>query len=67
MEKIRAVGLLSSKVASDQGVYQVLISSRSHQRRCIKDIFCASISGEDVEVLVNDVFDSLIEWVVCYD
>ncbi len=62
----RRSGLLErSKVASDEGVFQVLISSKSQQRRCIKDIFCVSVSGEYVEVLVNDVFDVFVEWVVC--
>lgn len=37
----RRSGLLgSSKVASDEGVLQVLISSKSQQRRSIKDILC---------------------------
>ena len=59
-------GLLgSSKVASDEGVLQVLVSSKSQQRRRIKDISGVSVSGEYVEVLVNDVFDVFVEWVVC--
>ncbi len=36
----RRSGLLgSSEVASDEGVLQVLVSSKSQQRRRIKDIF----------------------------
>ncbi len=60
----RRSGLLgSSEVVSDKGVLQVLVSSKSKQRRRIKDIFGVSVSGEYVEVLVNDVFNVFVEWV----